>query len=410
MTHTGRVHRLLGAPELRWFVDRARRRLESGGSLSGTVTLRNPSTEQRRAIALLLGRTAGNGVTLAVSLDHVDAVIRSSGAAADLRAALEALGGVIPNRALALQDERQRWDDVHQRLEAIIGDHPPLAEWIEDVKRTGLLRRLARGDADYAKTLVAQLIGVLAQLPAPGIPLPVVAAHATGDGHALDPGKPLATLGLGASTRLGEVPPGSGAEWRRKAWASVGVLTGELNTPVLALALPGDTSTVTGRALGAMSEAGQPLHLTARQLLRDEPHLDLRGLVVFACENTAVVAEAANQIGTACSPLVCVGSHPAAAATVLLRLLARNGATIRYHGDFDWGGITIGNGIIERFGALPWRFRSADYRAAAAKGAKLEGTPVDACWDTDLRSTMASAGLIVPEERVIPDLLNDLAT
>jgi uncharacterized protein (TIGR02679 family) len=123
---------------------------------------------------------------------------------------------------------------------------------------------------------------------------------------------------------------------------------------VLCLNLPAETTTAAGRALASWSEVGQPVYLTARQLLRDPPLFpSLRGRRVYVCENPTVVAEAANVLGSASAPLVCASGHPAGAATVLLRLLAASGAHLLYHGDFDWPGITIANGLFARFGVAP---------------------------------------------------------
>ncbi|MFF5243348.1 TIGR02679 domain-containing protein [Streptosporangium sp. NPDC000095] len=59
-------------------ITRSRRRLEQGKPLTGTVTLGRASPEQRRAVELLLGRSAGTGASLSVSLEEVDRVLRSS--------------------------------------------------------------------------------------------------------------------------------------------------------------------------------------------------------------------------------------------------------------------------------------------------------------------------------------------
>ena len=233
---------------------------------------------------------------------------------------------------------------------------------------------------------------MLRRLPAGGQPLSVLAVTHAGEGHHLDPGRPLTALVLRAAAILGEVPPGDDAEWRRTVWASVGVLTGELTNPVLTLSLSGDLRTVTGRALAVWADAGQPVHLTARQLLRDPPDLPVRDRSVFVCENPTVIAEAASRLGARTAPLVCANAHPGAAATVLLRQLAAAGARLRYHGDFDWPGITIANGIIGRFGAQPWRLDTGAYRAAALGGASLRGNPVTAAWDPRLTEAMLEAG------------------
>lgn len=192
----------------------------------------------------------------------------------------------------------------------------------------------------------------------------------------------------------------------------MGVLYGELTSPVLTLNLPGDVATVTGRALAVWGEAGQPLHLTVRQLLRDPPELRLCGRSVFVCENPVVVAEASNRLGAHSAPLVCVSGHPAGAATLLLRRLAEAEAVLRYHGDFDWPGLTIANGIVTRFGARPWRLGAAAYRSAVVSdrgGAPLHGTPVTAGWDAPLTDAMADLRVRVEEEAVLDDLLGDLA-
>ena len=120
--------------------------------------------------------------------------------------------------------------------------------------------------------------------------------------------------------------------------------------------------------------------------------------------------EAASKLGARTAPLICANAHPGAAATVLLRQLAAAGARLRYHGDFDWPGITIANGIIGRFGARPWRSRQRRLRSAAALGgASLRGRPVTAAWDPRLTAAMLEVGVKVEEERVLGDLLADLA-
>jgi uncharacterized protein (TIGR02679 family) len=406
-----RLRRLLGGEELRWLVERARARLERGLSLDGIMTLDGATEAQRRAVARLLGRPVGRGASLHVPLATVQVVLRRAGLAPDLAAAVQALSGPVTDRAAERAVAEQRWSAVFAIAEQAAHRRPALAPWVEWLRGTGLLRRLAGGVPDRARELVEQAVAVVDLLPASGEPLSVVAATGAGEGHLLDPDRPLATLVLRAAAIIGGVPPGDGAEWRRTVWASVGVLAGELTNPVLTLNLPGDPHTATGRALAIWAGAGQPAHLTARQLLRDPPNLSaLQGRGVFVCENPSVVAEAANRLGAASAPLVCANTHPGAAATLLLRQLGAAGARLRYHGDFDWPGLTIANGIIARFGALPWRLDADAYQLAAQpSGPRLRGAPVTATWDPSLTETMQRLGVKVEEEQVLDDLLTDLA-
>lgn len=187
-------------------------------------------------------------------------------------------------------------------------------------------------------------------------------------------------------------------------------MVAELTAPVLAFGLPGDTTTATGRALAVWADAGQPVHLSLRQLLRDPPRLPLGGRAVFVCENPSVVAEAAARVGTDCAPLVCTSGHPAAAATTLLQQLSAAGAQLRYHGDFDWPGLTIANNVLRRHSATAWHMTAADYTGAlGAAGRPLRGAPTSAGWDPALTAAMRRHGLRIEEELVIDDLLADLA-
>lgn len=248
---------------------------------------------------------------------------------------------------------------------------------------------------------------VLQSLPAGAVPRAVLAATLLGDAHALDDDRPVAGLVLRALAPAADRPGDAAA--RRQRWADAGVLVGELGGPVLALGLPGDPSTVAGRLLEVAAEAGEPVHLTARQLLRAPPDLDVRGATVFVCENPSVVAAAADALGRGCAPLVCVGGHPSVAVAALLGGCAAARAQLAYHGDFDWGGLRIAGGVLRRFDAVPWRLSTADYLAAADRGGPLTGTPATSGWDPDLAPALLRRGRRVEEELVLDDLLADLA-
>jgi uncharacterized protein (TIGR02679 family) len=407
----GRLDRLLGGQDLAWVIERLRRRIERRVPLAGVIVLSQASSVQRRAVERLLGRPAGRGSALSVDLRTLAAVLSGAGAAPDLRSAVEAMMGPIPDRLADREARESSWTAALAPLEAIAANRPALVPWLEWLASTGHMQRVAHGDAAVARQLANQAVGVLGRLPADGVPISVLANLEAGGGHALDSHRPLSALVLPAVARIGGVPPGEGAEWRRTAWAAVGVLCGELTSPVLTLNLGGDRGTPTGRVLRAWSQVGEPVHLTARQLVKHPPGLDaLRRRQVYLCENPTVVAEAANRLGAESAPLVCTSSHPAAAATTLLRLLTSAGAELVYHGDFDWPGLTIANGIITRFGARPWRMDGAAYRRAAKRGGGvLRGEPVAATWDRDLHTAMQEIGVRVEEENVLDDLLADLS-
>ena len=408
-----RIHRLLGGEHTAWLVERVRRRLELGRPLTGTVTLPTADADQRRAVERLLGRRSTTARSLTVSLDDVDTVLRSSGAApGGLASAVAALLGEIPDRQAESAAAAAAWSSAVTPLAELVERRPELAPWSRWLDATGMLRRLTTGPA-AAATLVGEVIRVLDRLPAAGIGLGWLAASATGDAHGLDDGRPLATLALAAARVLGGGAPtgdGSAAD-RRVAWAAVGVHRDELSSTVLCLGLPGGTGNTIGRILAAAAEAGEPCVLTLRQLGRTEPLLGVARRRVWMCENPIVLASAADELGAGCPPMVCLSGQPSTAAIRLLTLSAVAGAELVYHGDFDWGGIRIANALRERVAWRPWRFDAPAYRSAVSSvtGGELTGRPAEASWDPGLRGELVRHGVHIQEELVLTDLVADLA-
>jgi len=142
------------------------------------------------------------------------------------------------------------------------------------------------------------------------------------------------------------------------------------------------------------------------------PRWDAAGRTVFVCENPNLLAIAADQWGAGCAPLVCTDGMPAAAQRCLLSQLAQAGARLRYHGDFDWPGLRIGNHVMREHGAEPWRFGAIDYlaavEAAPSMAHPLEGQAVEASWDAALTLAMREHRVAIAEEAVATSLLQDL--
>lgn len=401
-----RLRRLLGDPELHWLVDLARRRLEREQPLTGPVSLSAPTPAQRVSAERLLGRSPGNGRSLTVRLDEVDAVLRRSGISPDgLAPAVAALTGPIVLLGPAREDELLAWQGVYAPLDALAEENPALAAWAARIRGDGLVRRLA-GNPAAAQALLGQVATALRALPAnPPLSLPAFAARILGSAHALDDGTALGTVTLAGIRALTGFADGTGAEWRREAWASAGLLRDELSSTVLTLNLRGTP------ALDWMAEAGEPAVLTLRQLIRHSPRVS--AATIRICENPAVLAAAADRHGPHSPPLVCLQGQPSAAALALLRHLHEGGAALLYHGDFDWGGLRIASALLRRVPWQPWRYTATDYRAAAALAGPgsppLAGQPAEAPWDPALPQALSELGVRVEEETVLDALLSDLA-
>jgi uncharacterized protein (TIGR02679 family) len=112
------------------------------------------------------------------------------------------------------------------------------------------------------------------------------------------------------------------------------------------------------------------------------------------------------------TPFLCLSGNPASVGTRLPGRLIESGNPVRYHGDFDWPGVSIA-GCVMHQGAATWRMSAGDYiRAVAALDADqaiaLTGRSVPTPWDPGLAAAMSAHGLAVHEEFVLSDLLDDL--
>jgi len=409
MVDKKRLRELLDRPDLAWLLVRIRQRLERGAGLAGSVVLRNPTAAQRSALDRLLGRPASRGTSLVLSLAQLESKLHEAGLADSLGEAVESLTGAVVNLRQVRIDTNRRWEQLFDGIEQRTADGR-VHVWLSDIRASGLLRRLAKQNIDVARVLMKAALRLIERLPANGIPLAEIAASVSGDSHALDPAKPLATLATRAVSSITGVEREGGAEARRDLWASVGVLCDELSAPVLLLGLRASPDSLAGQALQLHADHGEPYRLTIRQLLRHSPDFDssVIGPAVYVCENPSVVAAAAHRLGVASAPLICIEGQPKTAACLLLDRLRSAGLRLLYHGDFDWPGLRIANHVMERFGALPWRMSPNDYFVAASDGIPLQGDPVVAGWDESLTERMLETGRAVHEEMVLDALLGDL--
>ena len=405
-----RAAALFGA-ELAWIVDRLHTRLSRGQAPPVRLRLAEPTEAERDALERLTGRRPAAAGSISIEVATLERIVATAGIAPDLRSLVEALRGPVVDQAALAAAEQQRWAQLYDQLRADAAElHPALEAWAEDLAGSGLLRRLA-GDPAGAVELGRQALTVLGRLPAEAVPLAQLAASTLGDSHALDDDTALSTVVLRGIEAVTGLPrrDRSAAE-RRALWARVGVLLDELSAPVLVLGLRPAGSGLLDRTLRDHAEVAEPCRVTLRTLVRhpaDWAAFD--GQRVVVCENPTVVVAVAERCGPAAPPVVCTDGQPSAAVQTLLGQLARVGAGLAFHTDFDGGGIRIANLLADRFGARPWRMSRADYEAAAAQaGRPLGATPPAAIWDPELTPAIVARGRAVHEEQLLDGLVEAL--
>jgi len=183
----------------------ARRKLErTGGELTGSIGITNPTDAERRVVIGITGRHRSAEVTrLQVDLLELDRALYASyqqGLLATLTP-----DGPLHNRPAQQADEESAkavsLADAQQRC-VRHRDEPWFIQWLEQLSTDGTATRLIRRDD---RNLLGQAAEVLNRLPADGVPIPVLAEQATGNTKALA-GTPLETLVLRALALRDAVP------------------------------------------------------------------------------------------------------------------------------------------------------------------------------------------------------------
>ena len=372
----------------------------------GSIVTADLAEPELDALGRILGRRPA-GQRLA--LGRLDEGLRATRFELGLREVVEVLDGAPlasrPAERRALAEARAAYL-ASARAHPVVAAAPALSGWLDELVRLGILRRVADGTAAEAR-LLARALDVLAVLDPPRSLARLAADACGGDAHALDEKTTLSKIVLRAVAHLSGLAFGGDAESRRSLWGAVHVETDALSSRVLTLGLypPGDGLAA---AIRGFTDEGEAVHLSLRTVAA-HPEFGAGAATVFVCENPSVV-EAALAAGFTNVPLVCVEGQPSVAALVLLRSFIAAGADVRYHGDFDAGGLQAADTVL-REGGRPWRYGVVDYVAARelapdlAPGLRAQPASTR---DPDLAAAIAEAGVPVPEERLVGVLLADL--
>lgn len=429
-----------------------RKRLElAGPGAAKMVTLSHLSAAECQAIANLHGWDTVPSPPIRISIERLDLALRSSRLGAGLAELLEAMTGPlrdIPSEKRSDSErEDQLWEEAkrHAALRPEQQDGSPtssdnvqerLLAWLENLRAKGTLKRLASGSEmpdmpdmldRNERALLLGTLDILIRISrhekyGPGalqadsiITLPVLAAAALGDPHALDTNRPFATLVQGALVAIAnwQTPPLAAAD-RRRLWAHFGVACDPLSCDVLVLGLRPSlpSQRPLARHLNELAEIGEPRRITLRELSLSPIEVPL-GTEIFICENPGILTEAAEALGKVSPPMICTEGIPSSATLHLLDLFARCGAKFRVRADFDWNGIRIVGHLLTRYpGSSVWRFSEKDYRTGlelAPEGIlPLAGSPAFSPWEPGLTDAMREANRPIFEEQLAGILVRDL--
>jgi uncharacterized protein (TIGR02679 family) len=402
-------------PEYRRLLDAARVALErTGGDLTRTVTVKSPDDRERRVIIGITGQYRPEGVgLLAVNLTDLDHAAREA-TGLGLTTLLETLGPPLRDRpAERLRLSGGREAAIRSAEKSSLSTRNWFQSWLAELAADGTLTKLVNaGDAEQVAqaTRVLEWVVRRGDLKAAPAQLADLAATITGDTRALNHGTTLSTLVLRAlAYRLGAARPRTTAD-RRDLWDRSGIMVDDLASRVLVLNLAASGDGL-GEWLGSAREHGTPFYVTLQQLAT-LPMTVGPGQHVRVCENPVVLRRAAGALAAAAAPLLCTEGQPSTAFHRVATAVTEAGGRISYHGDFDWPGVAIAAGLVDRYDARPWRLSAADYTEEVRRRddhPALAGTAQPTPWDPALAEAMAVHGHAVYEEAVAAQLVADLA-
>lgn len=397
------VDALLGA-ELLWVWEQLGAVADRRGDAeltSGTVAFTAPHDAGMRAAGagLLPGRFA-SGQTRRVDLGDVSAALRRI----DERltpgiVTAHALKRRLAPRAAARAARGEVEADLIAHLAPISNDHAVVQAAWSALRRSGRVTQLvadpnARAVLDHVARIVVRLQG----RGDVAVDRRVLAHEVTGDPHALDDDRPLASMVTAVLASLGLVDHGSRS---RATWAQVGV---HFDAITAGLSMVGIAPV--GWTVPAGSPVTIPPHVLADCDWPRPPGGDDR---LFVTENPSVLTAV---LGVAGPAMICTSGKPSSLVVETLAALDAAGWRLSVRADFDDSGVSSVNTILAACpGAVAWRMGADDYRAAVAARSTRALRPAllpAASWDAELKPAMLATGFAAFEEATIAALVRDV--
>ena len=332
------------------------------------------------ALSRLTGQKPGQTLDLAV----LDAALKCSRYAVGLPAVLEALNGApMVVKRQARETLEARWAE----LLASVSDADWQAALRRDEAGAALLRAelKAGGEADRLVQLVTQALGAARSET---LSFPVLAAHLSGNAHALDLDTTAGKVFRAALHALNVPVP-------LRDGVSSTVLIANIRGPDWLAALTGHCLALPWREVQAMKA------------------VQVVGNTLWVVENPSVFE--ALHAAYPFVPLLCTSGQPKAAAAALLARLPAS-TTAHLSCDLDLGGLRIAAHLMRSVPLdwKPWRMDAAAHALASGRGAApLKGDPAGlagyAAQFPGLVAALQKSGQGAHQENLLPELLADVS-
>ncbi len=348
---------------------------KSLGRAAGSVTLKNATEAERRAIGGIVGKTFADGTVTLTFREFEQGLQKTRFAPVDMKAVLEDyFAASLQTNQEQKEQARRTKDEFFGRLMACFGDcgenRPAAFCWIRELqhrKKYGyqiLIKEFGKepGVAEILAQNVGRALNCLEETEGEERLLAVFAAEISGNPHYFDRGTAAGQLLMHAVCfRKGAEIPQSAYEWR-ELMQSVGIVSDNIASMVHVFGVRLETADGPHPACEAFYQRKEPYVLTGENLKSITGAKADRN-IVYVVENEMVflyLVENAKDQGVS---ILCTSGQLRVAAVQLLDHLIESGAVICYSGDLDPDGMDIADRLWQRCGNTVqlWRMEPEDY-------------------------------------------------
>lgn len=360
-----------------------RNKWERYGKVTGSITLKKTSEEERRAIGGIVGKTFP-AETVQISFQEFERGLQKTRfAPIDMKSVLEnyfeSLLHTNQEQKELLQTAKDGFFDVlFSYFESCTEKNSIVFLWIKELqcqKKYGyqiLIKEFSRDpkDAEILAKNVGKALIRLEAMEGEESFLAVFAATVSGNPHYFDRGTTAAQLLMHAVCfwKNFEVPQNA-YEWR-ECMQMVGIVSDNIASMVHAFGVQLETRDGWHPAYEVFNHRKEPYVITAENL---KSIIDAKAYrnKVYVVENEMVFLYLVENAKEKEVTLLCTSGQLRVAAFQLLTLLAKNGTTIYYSGDLDPEGMDIADRLWQKYGDVIclWRMDARSYAKSISKEA-----------------------------------------
>jgi uncharacterized protein (TIGR02679 family) len=395
-------------------------KIESLGTVGGSVTLNQLSQDEKRALRNWFSRDYSSIDKATINLLKFSKGF--TGTRFEGSDLFDVVEGVV-GRKLIYKKEAKELEEIEKQT-YFIGLRDRYSHEYTSLLTESILKKepavvgyiASYNQKDYGS--IENIYKALATLPVQkGIRLPVFAEKITGDPHFFDKDtKFYSTLQL-VRNKLESISsiPENNAEYHNELLYNFGILKDDISNFVSCYGLLGERN---GKLLKSWEYdyiEKNVKNVPLRELNKIEKVYPKKGNTIFIVENSGVFSSILDKHDGAPIPLICTHGQFKLAGLLLIQKLVETNNIIYYSGDYDPEGIQMASKLKGRYGTSIryWRYSVDDYRYAATdrvipdeRLSKLGNIQDEEL--IELITTMKKYRVFGYQERHINNLYNDI--